>query len=58
MSFTEGSKVKIGANGGSEFTVIEGGYGGDANIVLIKPVLDAGYQFPMRIADLVPIDGA
>ncbi|QIS02354.1 hypothetical protein F5X71_08475 [Nocardia brasiliensis] len=56
MAFVEGSKVKIGANGGSEFVVIEVEHNGDPGVVLIKPVIDAGYEFPMRVADLVLID--
>ncbi|WP_280456012.1 hypothetical protein [Nocardia brasiliensis] len=53
MAFQESSKVKIGATGGSEFTVIEVDYNGDPEFVLIKPVLDVGYPFPMRVANLV-----
>ncbi|WP_156161925.1 hypothetical protein [Nocardia vulneris] len=49
--------MKIGATGGSEFTVIEVDHNGDPGVVLIKPVLDAGYEFPARVADLVLIDG-
>ncbi|MFG1796672.1 hypothetical protein [Nocardia sp. NPDC049149] len=47
--------MKIGATGGSEFSVIEVDYNGDPEVVLIKPVLDAGYPFPMRVANLVLI---